>query len=70
MRKFPTLALLAFLAALLLFWPREAEKAVSQPETAQQPVSKQKAVKLSAPTKAFTAWFSEYSSVQIGRAHV
>jgi len=75
MRKFPTLALLAFLAALLLFWPREAEKAVSQPETAQQPVSKQKAVKLSAPTKAFTAWFSEYTAnpspenLELGKAY-
>jgi hypothetical protein len=62
MRKALTLALLAFLAAFLLFWPREAEKAVLQPETVRQPVSKQKPMKLSAPTKAFTAWFSEYSA--------
>lgn len=75
MRKTPALAFAAILAALFLFWPREAEKAVSKPESASRPVLTQKPAKLSPPVKAFREWFEAYSakpdaaSLELGKAY-
>ena len=75
MRKIPLLALAALLVAIFVFWPREAKKADSLSETARQPVSMQKPVKLSPPVKAFREWFEAYSakldaeSLALGKAY-
>ncbi|MBK8090761.1 MAG: cadherin-like beta sandwich domain-containing protein [Verrucomicrobiaceae bacterium] len=75
MRKVVFLFCAVVLTAFFVFWPQTAPKAVSMAEPAAQSVLTQKPALLSAPTKAFTAWFSDYSanpspeSLELGKAY-
>jgi hypothetical protein len=72
LRWFAFVALVAVLLSLVLFRPQGVSEA-SRP--VERSASTQRPVKLSAPTKAFTAWFLEYTadpspeSLELGKAY-
>lgn len=75
MRWFAFVALAAILLSLALFRPEGENQAARASTSVGRPALPQRVAKLSAPTKAFTAWFSEYTadpspeSLELGKAY-
>lgn len=68
-------ALAAILLSLAVFRPEGEKQAPQASKPVERAASPQRVAKLSAPTKAFTAWFSEYTahpspeSLELGKAY-
>ncbi|MBK8035658.1 MAG: hypothetical protein IPK22_00765 [Verrucomicrobiaceae bacterium] len=75
MRWFAFVALAAILLSLALFRLEGENQAAQASTRVERPALPQRVVKLSAPTKALTAWFSEYTanrspeSLELGKAY-